>query len=94
MSLTQIRSRIVDVLEDLCGENHVDGAVPRIDPPFLVDEPIGHRRARKVNTEVCGAACDDQRLVRPVATTEIEHGCPELNMLIDRFSEGFTKAGE
>jgi hypothetical protein len=82
------------VLEDLCRENHVHGPVVRIDPPLFVDEPIDLRRARKVNTEILGATCGDKWLVRAVATTRVEHGCPELNMIVDRFFEGVTKPGE
>jgi hypothetical protein len=82
------------VLEDLRGENHVHRAVAGIGPALLVNEAIDLLCARKVNAEIRGAARDDKRLVRAVATTEVEHGCPELNTVIDRFSEGFTKAGE
>jgi hypothetical protein len=94
MRLVQVCPRIVDVLEDLCGENHVHGAVTRIDPPLSVDEPVDLRRTRKVNTQIRGAASGDKRLVRAVATTEVEHSCPGLNMIVDRFGEGVTKAGE
>src|SRR6266536_4171923 len=94
MCLAQIRPRIVDVLEDLCRENHVHRAVACVDPPLFVDNPIDLRRTRKVNTEIRGATCGDKRLVRAVATTEVEQGCRRLNMIIDRLCEGVAKAGE
>ena len=94
MCLAQICPWIVDVLEDLCRKNHVHRAVACVDPPVLVDEPIDLRRTRKVNTEIRGATCGDKRLVRTVATAEVEQGRPRLNMIIDRFCEGVAKAGE
>jgi hypothetical protein len=50
MCLPQICPWIVDMLEYLCRENYVYGAVARIDAPLFVDEPIDPWSASKVNT--------------------------------------------